>query len=313
MTQPSPQPTDQGPAKILVGYLATPSGSDALNLGIGLARSWNADLEIAMVVPHSEAHSGTYPHTRAHETVISRKLSTWLEDALAKVPDEINATGRVVSGTDAARSLHRTARELDCDLIILGTRGGGLLRRFSIGSSANTLLHSSSIPVALAPPRYEAPERISRISCMFGTLSGSHELIDTAIQTAKKSGSELRLISFLTQEDAGALNQEVSHKVLENIEANANRYLAEQAKQLVDAGSASTEIVTGKTVAEAATELEWKDDEILLAGSSRLATAGRVFMGPRAAKVLRTLPIPLVITPALEKKDESDKAGDEHA
>ena len=33
-------------------------------------------------------------------------------------------------------------------------------------------------------------------------------------------------------------------------------------------------------------------------------------MGPRAAKVLRTLPIPLVITPALEKKDESEEAGE---
>lgn len=281
-----------------------------MNLGIGLARNWNADLEIAMVVPHSEAYSGAYPHTRAHETVISRQLSTWLEEALAKVPDGINAIGRVVSGTDAARSLYRTAQELDCALIILGTRGGGLLRRFSVGSSANTLLHSSSIPVALAPPRYEAPESICRISCMFGTLSGSNELIDTAIRTAKNSGSELRLISFLTQEDAGAINQEVSHKVLESLEVNANRYLAEQAKQLVDAGSASTEVVTGKTVAEAATELEWNDDEILLAGSSRLATAGRIFMGPRAAKVLRTLPIPLVITPALEKKRESEEAGE---
>ena len=310
MTQPSPDTTNQGPSKILVGYLATPSGADALHLGIGLARNWNADLEIAMVVPHSESYSGAYPHTRAHETVISRQLSTWLEEALAKVPDEINATGRVVSGTDAARSLHRTARELDCDLIILGTRGGGLLRRFSIGSSANTLLHSSSIPVALAPPRYEIPDSISRVSCMFGTLSGSNELIDTAIRTAKNSDSELRLISFLTQEDAGAINQEVSHKVLENLEANANRYLAEQAKQLVDAGAASTEVVTGTTVAEAATELEWNDDEILLAGSSRLATAGRIFMGPRAAKVLRTLPIPLVITPALEKKDESGEVGE---
>ncbi|WP_087117252.1 universal stress protein [Corynebacterium urinipleomorphum] len=310
MTQPSPTSAHQGPSKILVGYLATPSGADALNLGIGLARNWNADLEIAMVVPHSEAYSGAYPHTRAHETVISRQLSTWLEEALAKVPDGINAIGRVVSGTDAARSLHRTAQELNCALIILGTRGGGLLRRFSVGSSANTLLHSSSIPVALAPPRYEAPESISRISCMFGTLSGSNELIDTAIRTAKNSGSELRLISFLTQEDAGAINQEVSHKVLESLEVNANRYLAEQAKQLVDAGSASTEVVTGKTVAEAATELEWNDDEILLAGSSRLATAGRIFMGPRAAKVLRTLPIPLVITPALEKKRESEEAGE---
>ncbi len=305
MTQPSPDTTNNGPSKILVGYLATPSGADALHLGIGLARNWNADLEIAMVVPHSESYSGAYPHTRAHETVISRQLSTWLEEALAKVPDEINATGRVVSGTDAARSLHRTAQELDCDLIILGTRGGGLLRRFSIGSSANTLLHSSSVPVALAPPRYETPDSISRVSCMFGTLSGSNELIDTAIRTAKNSGSELRLISFLTQEDAGAINQEVSHKVLKNLEANANRYLAEQAQQLVDAGAASTEVVTGTTVAEAATELEWNDDEILLAGSSRLATAGRIFMGPRAAKVLRTLPIPLVITPALEKKRES--------
>lgn len=308
MVQPTQEPADRGPSRILVGYLATPAGSDALNLGIALARSWNAELEIAMVVPHSENYSGAYPRVTAHETVISRQLSAWLENALAKVPENIKATGRVVSGLEEARSLHRTAQELDCDLIILGTRGGGLLRRFSIGSSANALLHSSSIPIALAPPRYEAPERISRVSCMFGTLAGSRPLIDTAIRTAKFTNSELRLISFLTDEDAGAIRKEVTHKVLENLEANANHYLAEQAKQLVDAGSATTEVVTGKTVAEAASELEWRDDEILLAGSSRLATAGRIFMGPRAAKVLRSLPIPLLITPVQDTRKDPEEA-----
>lgn len=303
MNQPQQNSTPRGPSKILVGYLATPSGADALNLGIALAQSWGASLEIAMVVPHSESYSGAYPRSNAHETVISRQMSAWLEDALSRVPEGIEATGRIVSGLHEANSLHDAAKELDCGVIILGTRGGGLLRRFSIGSSANALLHSSSIPVALAPPRYEVPERISRVSCMFGTLAGSRPLIDTAIRTAKNTGSELRLISFLTDEDAGTVHQEVTHKVLENLETNANRYLAEEAKQLVDAGSATTEVVTGKSVAEAATELEWRDDEILLAGSSRLAAAGRIFMGPRAAKVLRTLPIPLLITPVQDQKD----------
>lgn len=311
MNQPPQTSASRGPSKILVGYLATSSGTDALNLGIALARSWNAELEIAMVVPHSENYSGAYPRVTAHETVISRQLSAWLEDALERVPDDVTATGRVVSGAHAANSLHATAVELGCDAIVLGTRGGGLLRRFSIGSSANALLHSSSIPIALAPPRYEAPEHFSRISCMFGTLAGSRPLIDTALRIAKHTESELRLISFLTEEDAGAITQEVSHKVLKNLEANANHYLAEQAQELVFAGSATTEVVTGKTVAEAATELEWRDDEILLAGSSRLAVAGRIFMGPRAAKVLRSLPIPLLITPVQDQKNDSGEAANE--
>ncbi|KAA8742330.1 universal stress protein [Corynebacterium tuscaniense] len=307
MVQPTQQPADRGPSKILVGYLATPAGSDALNLGIALARSWDADLEIVMVVPHSENYSGAYPRLTAHETIISRKLNAWLENALAKVPEGITATGRVVSGVDEANSLHRTAKELGCDLIILGTRGGGLLRRFSIGVSANALLHSSTIPIALAPPRYQAPERISRVSCMFGTLAGSRQLISTAIRTAQYTDSELRLISFHTDEDAGAMPHEIAETVLESLEANANEYLAEQAKHLVDEGLATTEIVTGTSVAEAATELEWREDEILLAGSSRLATAGRMFMGPRAAKVLRSLPIPLLVTPSQSPKDDDEE------
>ena len=43
MNQPPQTSASRGPSRILVGYLATPSGTDALNLGIALARSWQAE------------------------------------------------------------------------------------------------------------------------------------------------------------------------------------------------------------------------------------------------------------------------------
>ena len=37
--------------RLVVGYLATPSGADGLALGVRLARSLSATLDICMIVP----------------------------------------------------------------------------------------------------------------------------------------------------------------------------------------------------------------------------------------------------------------------
>ena len=37
------------------------------------------------------------------------------------------------------------------DVIVVGARKGGLLGRYHMGAAVNSLLHSSTVPIALAP------------------------------------------------------------------------------------------------------------------------------------------------------------------
>jgi nucleotide-binding universal stress UspA family protein len=41
----------------------------------------------------------------------------------------------------------------------------------------------------------------------------------------------------------------------------------------------------------------WDPEEIVLVGSSRLAATGQLFLGTTAAKMLRELPVPMVVVP----------------
>jgi nucleotide-binding universal stress UspA family protein len=44
-------------------------------------------------------------------------------------------------------------------------------------------------------------------------------------------------------------------------------------------------------------QLDWRHDEIAFVGSSRLASPHRIFLGSTANRMLRALPVPLIVVP----------------
>ena len=71
----------------------------------------------------------------------------------------------------------------------------------------------------------------------------------------------------------------------------------------------SVEVAHGRTIEEAIDGLEWDDGEILIVGSSRLAEKNRLFIGSTANKVLRALPVPMVVVPRdYERVDSAPEA-----
>jgi nucleotide-binding universal stress UspA family protein len=62
-------------------------------------------------------------------------------------------------------------------------------------------------------------------------------------------------------------------------------------------GSITTEVGTGADIEDAVDHLDWRGDEIVFVGSSRLASHSRIFLGSTANRMLRTLPVPLVVVP----------------
>ena len=56
----------------------------------------------------------------------------------------------------------------------------------------------------------------------------------------------------------------------------------------------------GSTVEAAVESLSWEDGDVVVVGSSRLAQPRRLFLGSTASKMLRVLPVPMVVVPATE-------------
>jgi nucleotide-binding universal stress UspA family protein len=72
----------------------------------------------------------------------------------------------------------------------------------------------------------------------------------------------------------------------------------ESVKSALPEGAAVTAVVAdGDTVEAAVQGLEWEPGDLLMLGSSRLAPPRRLFIGSTAARILRVLQVPIVVTP----------------
>lgn len=281
--------------RLVVGYLATPGGADALALGVRLARTLGADLELCVVLPPDAA----MVNADGYEAVLARQALAWLADAQSTVPAGIVVNPHVSFGDSFAGGLIDEALRLDAAAIVVGGAGGGFAGSLSLGSVVNELLHSAPVPVAVAPRgiRLSGVERVHEVTCAFGERAGADRLLDTAVAASRAAGTPLRLVSLVALDPVfGALRSDPD-AVREHALAHARRVL-DAAKESLPQGFPVTATVTdGGTVEDAVNKLPWRDGDLIMVGSSRLAAPRRLFLGSTAAKILRVVEVPIVVVP----------------
>jgi nucleotide-binding universal stress UspA family protein len=172
--------------RLVVGYLATPSGEDGLTLGVRLARTLGVKLDLCMVLPPDGAVPGVVP-----VGVLAERAEKWLADAVATVPKTIEATPHVTSNESFAQGLIDRAVEVEAEAIVLGAAGDGLVGRYSIGSVTGELSYSAPVPLALAPrgTRYSKVERVREVTCAIGEREGADLLLRTAVRASEAAGN----------------------------------------------------------------------------------------------------------------------------
>jgi nucleotide-binding universal stress UspA family protein len=268
--------------RYVVGYTANARGHDAVHLAVALARNHDVSLDLVLVIPEDSPFNAVYPPEAGYNHILNEQAQRWLDEGLDLVPEDVTARAHIRRGDSEAQALIDAAVEFDAAALVIGATNSGLFKRFTIGSVASSLLHSSPVPVALAPHGYHRMEPITRLSCGFGTRPGADELLDVAVESARDRGLPLRLVSLLAL-DGG------------NSPGLADAAWVHAADRL----AAEPEIVVaqGRTIEEAVDRLDWEDGEILLIGSSRLAQQRATFLGSTANRILRALPVPMIVVP----------------
>ncbi|GAA3270876.1 universal stress protein [Paenarthrobacter aurescens] len=279
--------------RYVVGYTANARGHDAVHLAVALARNHDVSLDLVLVIPEDSPFNAVYPPETGYNDILNEQAQRWLDEGLALVPADVTARAHIRRGDSEAQTLIDAAVEMNAAVLVIGATNGGLLKRFTIGSVASSLLHSSPVPVALAPHGYQRTEPLTRLSCGFGTRPGADELLDVAVESARDRGLPLRLVSLL------ALDGGDSPQLLDAAWMHAADRIA--AVDGSPAGSQLPEpeivVAQGRTVEEAVDRLDWEDGEILLIGSSRLAQHRATFLGSTANRILRALPVPMIVVP----------------
>ena len=283
--------------RIVVGYTADDSGADALALGTRIARASEAILDVVMVLP-SEAHNSTVPTDTGYERYLKGQSREWLAEASESLDDEdVVQSLHVRYAESFAEGLIAAAHEFGATLIVVGAARGGILGRSRIGSVANELLHSSDVPVALAPAgSRDVPvtQGVSRITAAIGTRPGAEALLEASVRIARATRAPLRLVSLVPIDLPAGMDEglvELTGTV------HADEVLLAARRELPANLDATAVAGTGATIEEAVQGLDWHDGELVLVGSSRLATPHHLFLGSTAAKMLRELPVPMIMVP----------------
>lgn len=275
--------------RYIVGCAPNKHGAQAIAFASALALTQDAELEIVHVLDGPGPEITDIPEQRMVQDLRTGRVTEWLHSAADLVPDQVRASTRLVYADSIAEGLLETARDVDAALIVVSAARRAPLNRFLVGSVANALLHASNVPVALVPSRYEQPEKIVRLTAAVGSREGARTLLDLVLAAADRRGRPLRLISLVSldaqgQDGGGA--------------AQAARDVLTEAVESIGSDAQVTSVVAeGSSVEEAVESLPWDDGEVAVIGSSRLAQERRIIIGSTANKILRALPVPLIVIP----------------
>src|SRR6476661_3523660 len=174
--------------KVIVGYLSTPGGADAMALGARLARTLGAEVEACIILPHEQTH---LTGTRDYEARLGHQAEKWLAEAVASVPDDVAAHSHATFDESFADGLIRETARLEADLIVVGGSGGGLAGSYSLGSVVNELLHSAPVAVAPRGTRVSKIDRVREVTCAIGQRQGADLLLEKAVRFSKAAGTPL--------------------------------------------------------------------------------------------------------------------------
>jgi nucleotide-binding universal stress UspA family protein len=280
--------------RFIVGYTDTPAGRDALALGVRLARARGARLEIVMVLASGDRPTLT-PGAPSYDRHVRELADGWLGKARSRVPEGVEAETHVVYAESLAEGLLDASKRLEGSMIVVGGASDGLRHRYTIGAVPRALLHSAVVPVALAPRGIRKLETtgVTRVTCAIGTRPGADRLLDAAVAAASRAQAPLRLLSLVAVD----LPANASDEAQAAAEDHATRVLDYATEHLPDGVDAEVVIATGSRIEDAVASEAWDPEEIVLVGSSRLAASGHLFLGTTAAKMLRELPVPMIVVP----------------
>ncbi|NYE95854.1 nucleotide-binding universal stress UspA family protein [Psychromicrobium silvestre] len=293
--------------RYVVGYSANLRGREALSLAIALARRQDAELDLVLVLPEESPFNAAYPPSSGFDATLEKQAQSWLDEALKSVPADIVARGHLRAAESEPEALNAAVEEFQAALLVVGAANQGLFKRFTVGSTVSALLHSASVPVALAPGGYQNLDPITRLSCGVGTRPGANEVLSLALDTAARRALPLRLISLL------ALDQDPAESSASNVQSAARAYLQDKLDGELASRSDSSalqvviEVAQGRSIEQAVDTLDWQPGEVLLIGSSRLARAHSLFLGGTAQSILRALPVPMIVLPRGQNPSESTR------
>jgi nucleotide-binding universal stress UspA family protein len=146
---------DQSGMRVIgVGYDSSAAANEALKTAAQLALSTGAALRVYAVAAYAPAPDGGNSHY-GDSTKGSRALRDALHEAVATLPSETRTLPVFLRGDPAEKLI--MAAKVGADLLVMGSRGGGPLRRMLHHSVTSRVIQEGIVPVLISPAGVPSP------------------------------------------------------------------------------------------------------------------------------------------------------------
>ena len=277
----------------------------ALDCGIGVAVRLSAKLVVAHIVPESDLLAAFPVESSVMET---KQREEALHAIQALVPEQlvkqldlkiIVRTGRV------EEDLLKIVNEQSVDLIVMGSHGRRLFRRWFLGSVAEHLLRQVPVPILTMSHIEQDPHPfgagiLSFYRILFATDLGESSAVGMkyATELAQTFSGQLTVMTVveylnLSYEVASYLAEERAQR-LQATQAQLNAFVDREKPKGMDV---KTLVADGKAYEQVLTAAQKLNADCILLTLQSRGLLERAFLGSTAERVVRLSPIPVLSIP----------------
>jgi nucleotide-binding universal stress UspA family protein len=156
---------------------------------------------------------------------------------------------------------------------------------------------------------------VTRVTAAYGASETAEDLIVAAAGVASRVGASLRIASFAVwsrPDYTTRLGTEPEDPILQEWLETTRQTAAESLEQLEELPEVPRDIHAvighGTNWADAIDDIAWGDGDVLVVGSSSVGPVASVFLGSRAAKIVRHSPVPVIVVPRQKAAELADLA-----
>jgi nucleotide-binding universal stress UspA family protein len=291
---------------IAVGYLAGKGGRSPLYLAVEAAKTLKTSLTVVTVVPRPwmtpsiariDAEYAQYADQLADD---SAKQAQQCIDSIAT---GLDVKFHKVAHRSVSGGLLEAAEELKPEVLVLGSAADGKLGQVVVGSTADRLLHSSPVPMAISTRGYRGSKAggLTRITAAYpGTPEALH-VVERVAALAEQLNVPMRVVTFAVRGRTmypPEVGLRAEDSILEQLATHARETLAQLKTDGVIGKDVALEVATGNGWDDALDAADWQDGDLLAIGTRPVGGIARVFLGSRGSKILRHSPVPVLVLPA---------------
>jgi nucleotide-binding universal stress UspA family protein len=247
------------------------------------------------------------------ERGVDSEYRAWLDEIAVQAEEAaraaLDAEGTIefmrVASMSVAGGLIHAVEKTGGDVLVLGSARDAVQGSLLAGSVATRLLHSSPVPIMLAPQGYvgEPGAKFDSLTCAYVGTNQSTQALAAACELAKRFDAPLWIGTFAPRADT-MYPPEVGFDAEDVVTSEWVVQAAELQKEAVaycnenGISDVRTFISKGDGWEGALNSVDWDEHDVLVLGSSRLGPLARVFLGSKATKILRYTPVPILVVPS---------------